>query len=357
MSNATDAGTVINTNLTLINILTYVFLCVVTFGIGSAVEPSALRLVVRERRCAFAVGLLSQYLVMPAAARFVEFFLAMPPVDAFGLVLIGCCPGGATSNAFAYFAKADMALSVSMTAVSNALAFATLPLLLSLWTRDLDPTLSAAIPFVEIMGSLLMVLIPAGIGVALRAYRRNWAKRAEKLGAISGAVLILSSATAGLIQNRDTLAEASLFPWKNGLAVCLVSPIGMVAVLLAAACLDLPFCRRAGCCFQTAQWERLPLPALSTIILETGIQNTVLSLAIATLTARDWSTDAAFRLQLISIMWGLIVSTEAIFVMLLLRALNQRWKPTDPPLPITSLDQEPPSVGAASSAASQQAAC
>ena len=74
-------------------------------------------------------------------------------------------------------------------------------------------------------------------------------------------------------------------------------------------------------------------------------------------TARDWSTDAAFRLQLISIMWGLIVSTEAIFVMLLLRALNQRWKPTDPPLPITSLDQEPPSVGAASSAASQQAAC
>ena len=59
------------TDLTLINILTYVFLTVVTFGIGAGVELDALRQVARHQKSAIAVGLLSQWLVVPAAARLV----------------------------------------------------------------------------------------------------------------------------------------------------------------------------------------------------------------------------------------------------------------------------------------------
>ena len=305
------------TDLTVINILTYAFLCVVTFGIGAAVKVPDLRDVAKCRKKAFIIGLGCQYLVMPAAARLVATLLNMPGPDALGLILLGCCPGGATSNAFSYFAKADMALSVSMTAVSNGLAFATLPLLLALWTRGIS-SLQAAIPFLEIMGSLLMVLLPAALGIVLRHYRPNAAKYAERLGAVSGGVLILTSTFVGLITNGRTLGVSELFPWTTAVGVCLVAPVGMLSALGAMVLLRTP------CCVQRTGGERTPLPVVATVVMETGIQNTVIALAICTLTSAGWSRDAAFRLQLMPIMWGLVVSTEAVVVMLVFRLLIGR---------------------------------
>jgi len=310
MESATN-GTQVDaaTDLTAINILTYVFLCVVTFGIGSAVDLSHLRTVLRKRKAAFCVGLLAQYLAMPAVARLVaSTVLSMPDVDAFAVILIGCCPGGATSNAFAYFARADMALSVSMTAVSNALAFGMLPLLLFLWTQGMVlPNGQTSMPYLDIFGSLCMVLIPAGIGVTLRHRQPQWAKRAEKVGAVGGVLLIVSSIFAGLIQNGSSIGDAELLPWRNAVAVILIAPIGMVFALLAAVSLN------------AIVAEKLPLASVATVVIETGVQNTVLALAICTLTTSSWPAAAAFRMQLIPILWGIFVSTEACVVMLLFR--------------------------------------
>ena len=305
------------TDLTVINILTYAFLCIVTFGLASAVTVSEFVTVLKTRKTAFVVGLGSQYLVMPAAARLIATLLDMPDVDALGLILIGCCPGGAMSNAFAYFARADMALSVSMTAVSNGLAFASLPLLLFLWTRGLSDSIQASIPFLEIVGSLLMVLVPAALGVLLRHNNPKWAKRAEKVGAISGGVLVATSTFVGLISNGKSLGYSELFPWKNGFSVCLVAPLGMLFALFAVGLLNTP------CCLKLLE-KPTPLPVLATVVMETGIQNTVLALAICTLTSTGWTRDAAFRLQLLPIMWGLFVSTEAVLVMFLFRWLVGR---------------------------------
>ena len=80
VTNGTQVDSV--TDLSLINILTYVFLCVVTFGIGSAIDLSHLRLVLRKRKAAFCVGLLAQYVAMPSVARLVaSTFLSMPDVS------------------------------------------------------------------------------------------------------------------------------------------------------------------------------------------------------------------------------------------------------------------------------------
>ena len=89
-----------------INIMTYVFLSSIMFGIGSTIKMEALRNVIRRRKLAFAIGMTSQYLVVPAAARFVaSVVLNMPSFHAFVVVLIGCCPGGAISNAFTMLGK------------------------------------------------------------------------------------------------------------------------------------------------------------------------------------------------------------------------------------------------------------
>ena len=187
-NSSSGAGTSNGGSLTLTYVFTYVFLALVTFGIGAALELKQLKDVWRRCKVAFCTGLLAQYLIMPAAARVVsKNMFNAPDLDAFGLILIGCCPGGAVSNSFAYFARADMALSLSMTATSNALAFGTMPLLLFVWTQGLNlPFESTNLPWVDILSSLAMVLGPAALGIQLRRKSTKWALRAERLGAVGG---------------------------------------------------------------------------------------------------------------------------------------------------------------------------
>ena len=81
------------------------------------------------------------------------------------------------------------------------------------------------------------------------------------------------------------------------------------------------------------RWSNpLPLPVTATMVLETGVQNTVIALAIAALTSASWPADEAFRLQLLPIAWGLFVSAEAAIVMLIFRYLirkQQQKAPSD----------------------------
>jgi predicted Na+-dependent transporter len=320
-----------------INILTYVFLCSVMFGIGAGVRLNSLKSVITQRKSAFAVGLLSQYLVVPAAARFVtSVVLQMPDLDGFVVVLIGCCPGGAVSNAMTYWSKGDLALSVAMTVVSNTLAFATLPLLLLIWTQGYEG-MAATVPYLEIFYSLLMVLVPASIGIMLRRHNDIWANRAEKIGAAGGLFLIAASIVAGLASNVSTLGNQTLFPWKNIVSVFLVAPIGMMFAFFAIS--GLQNMQRKGWCLSkdyTAEATEatnvdpengaidgvsntnatddgiVPLPSVATIVIETGVQNTVLAMAIMTLSFSSTANASDYlRMQLLIVLWGIVVSFEA----------------------------------------------
>lgn len=303
-----------------ISILSYAFIGVVMFGIGAGVKLAQLREIRRSRKSAFAVGLMSQYLIVPAAARAIVTWMDLPDMDAFGVLLLGCCPGGAISNAFAYFAKGDLAMSVSMTAVSNLLAFGTLPFLLWAWTLGLDTR--ARIPYLQIFGSLLLALVPASMGGVLRHRSELWGRRAEKFGAASGVLIIVGMLAAGLVQNSGTMDDPYLLPWRNAIAVALVAPIGMLFALAAMRLL------------RKWQGQPVPLPVLATVVLETGVQNSALALAIANLTTSDtgrYSRADAFRLQFVCILWGIIVGAEALLVVLAFRVLISRERAAGEP--------------------------
>ena len=308
------------------------------FGIGAGVRVNDLKTVIYQRKSAFAVGLLSQYLIVPAASRFItSVVLAMPDIDGFIIVLLGCCPGGAVSNAMAYWSKGDLALSVAMTVVSNTLAFVTLPLLLLIWTQGYSG-MAATVPFLEIFFSLLMVLIPAGIGIVLRRNNAKWADRAEKVGGIGGLFLIVASIVAGLASNLATLSDQTLFPWKNIVSVFLVAPIGMCFAFGAISVLQ--WAQRKGWCLSKGKTKHqtkegvvvvadesddsgiVPLPSVATIVIETGVQNTVLAMAIMTLSFSSTATAPQYlRMQLLIILWGIVVSFEASVAMCIFRFL------------------------------------
>ena len=138
--------------------------------------------------------------------------------------------------------------------------------------------------------------------------------------------MIASSIVVGFATNASTLADAELLPWKNVVAVMLVAPMGMVFAWGAVAALE--HCRRrrrgAGGA-ERASAAAVPSPVKATVVIETGVQNTVLALAIVSLSFADAVPYREFfRMQLVIIFWGLMVTCEASVVMLLFRRIIGR---------------------------------
>ncbi len=137
-------------------------LSVVMFGMGLTLHLSDFNYVLRMPRLVLAgVGL--QYTVMPIAAVSISMVLGLDPVLTAGMVLVGASPGGTASNVVCYLARGNVALSITLTAVSTLLAVILTPLL----TLQLVAT-SIHVPTVEMLLSILyMIVLPVSLGIAL----------------------------------------------------------------------------------------------------------------------------------------------------------------------------------------------
>ena len=101
---------------------------VVMFGMGLTLQPNDFK-VVFSRPKDVIIGCLAQFTIMPLLAFLLTRFFSLPTDLAIGVILVGTCPGGTSSNVMTYLSKGDVALSVGMTSVSTLLApFLTPPL-------------------------------------------------------------------------------------------------------------------------------------------------------------------------------------------------------------------------------------
>ena len=136
---------------------------VVMFGMGLTLRPVDFALVAK-RPLPVLIGVVAQFVIMPATAVLVTYLLNLPPELAAGVILVGCAPGGTSSNVVTYLARGDVALSVTMTSVSTLLAPIMTPLL-TLWLAGQHMPVSAA----AMAGSIMkMVLIPVAAGLIVR---------------------------------------------------------------------------------------------------------------------------------------------------------------------------------------------
>jgi len=95
-------------------------------------------------------GALAQYTIMPLVAFVLTKIFGLDPYLAVGIILVGCCPGGVSSNVMSYLAKGDVAFSVGMTTVSTLLAPIMTPLLV-LWLADTSINVNAVGMFLNIL--------------------------------------------------------------------------------------------------------------------------------------------------------------------------------------------------------------
>jgi BASS family bile acid:Na+ symporter len=229
-----------------------------TMGLGLTLDDFR-RVASRPR--AVLVGLLGQLLLLPALAFTCAWAFGLSAPLALGLVLIAACPGGAHSNLYASFAKADTALSVTLTALSGFLTILTIPLLLRLATTVFAADGSIPpMPIGSTMAQIFLVMgLPVALGMLLRARSERWARRVERPIKGLATLLLLVIIVGSLRGNGERLGAAML---SSGAAVLTLNG--------ASTLLGWGLARAAG----------LPLAQQLTVALEVGIQNGTLAFAL-----------------------------------------------------------------------------
>jgi BASS family bile acid:Na+ symporter len=150
-------------------------------GIGLSLTPADFKRVLKQPK-AFFVGAICQMLILPAIAIAVIALTGLEGELAIGLFILSLCPGGATSNLYSYLAKADVGLSVSLTAVIGFITPFTIPLL-AVWAINFygSEGNQFELPIMTTWIKLMVVtVIPVLVGMGIRAKWSDFAKRSER---------------------------------------------------------------------------------------------------------------------------------------------------------------------------------
>lgn len=238
-------------------------LIVLMFQLGIEIDRQAFVEVARKPQAVIA-GLIGQLIALPLIALALGLFFNLPPIYFMGLVLIACCPGGSSSNVFSMLAKGDVALSITLTALSSVITLFTIPLVM-----EAAATVASAQMGVEIelpIGKLLvqnivLMFLPMALGAL---FRKLWPKAAGKVQMVLKkfafpALIILISVF--FAQHFDTI----------------IANIGRLGLIVAALIL-----LAMGTGLLLVWLFKLREAARRTIIIEVGMQNAAQAITVAT---------------------------------------------------------------------------
>ena len=166
------------------------------------------------------VGACAQFLIMPCVAWLLVRVFRLEPALALGILLVGCCPGGVSSNIMSYLCHGDVAFSVGMTCASTLLAPVMTPLLMEL-TAGAIIEIDAIGMFLNI---LIVTIIPVGIGCFLNytySHRKSFPTVQSLMPGVS--VICLACIVGGVISTvHDALIARGLllFIWTFAVVFC-----------------------------------------------------------------------------------------------------------------------------------------
>lgn len=202
------------------------------------------------------IGVLLQFAVMPLAAFLIGIVLALPGELAAGLILVGSCGGGTASNVICYLARANVALSITMTIASTLLGVVMTPLLCWLYiATDID------VDHLSMLVSIIkMVIAPVLLGVALNHFFRRSIQRIEPLLAPLSVLAIVVIIAVIVALNEGRLVQVGVLVF---VAVVLHNSLGLAAGY---------YCSR---------FSGLAEKDCRAIAIEVGMQNSGLAVALA----------------------------------------------------------------------------
>ncbi|MBQ5706106.1 MAG: bile acid:sodium symporter family protein [Bacteroidaceae bacterium] len=238
-------------------------LLVLMFLLGTDLDKKAFEGVTKNPRAILA-GMTGQIILLPLIAFLIAWALKLPPVYFMGITLIACCPGGSSSNVFSMLAKGDVALSVTLTAISSIVTLFTLPFIMEIVAAFVSDQSGAIISLPVgklLIQNVVLFLVPMLLGITLKKFRPETAKKVNKaLSKVAFPALIVLALTFFLQYTKEIFDNFALL----GLAA---------TALILAAMLCSSLLSRAG---------NFGKAVRRTIVIEVGMQNAAQAIAIAT---------------------------------------------------------------------------
>ncbi len=271
----------------------------IMLGMGASLTLKDFTLALKRPQ-GLVIGLLSQYGFMPLIGLTLALLLPVPVEIKIGLLIMGCMPGGTTSNIFTYFSKGNLALSVLMTVNSTVFGVLLIPLILVTYIQILlAQGYQIDVPMGNIVTTLFLLLAPVAIGMAIRKWNANTGAIIELAGGALGVFFIFFLLVSWVPRNWQFLMETSIFTYVGAIA------LGLLGFTFG---------------YLLANGLKLHPRNSRTIALETGIQNGPLAIAIVAFTFAGAQQQA---IMAVPALYSLFIVITSAMLTLWFRRVNE----------------------------------
>ena len=230
-------------------------LMIVMFGMGLTMKLGDFAVVFRQPRDVI-VGCLAQFIVMPLLAFGLGRVFGLNDELLVGVVLVGTCPGGTSSNVITYLSKGDTALSVGMTSINTLLAPFLTPMLTYLYLRT-----SVSVDVKAMFMSIIqVVIVPIGLGLLINKVFGNYTQKIrDALPSVSVTAICLI--VAAVVSHNSEKIRAT------GMVIFAVVILHNILGYLCGYLVGIAF--------------RMDLPRKKAVAIEIGMQNSGLATTLA----------------------------------------------------------------------------
>ena len=247
-----------------------------------------------QRPWPIVVALFGQLVLLPAIALGLAWAFKLTPVFFIGLVLIACCPGGSSSNVFSKLAGGDVALSVTLTALSSVITLFTIPFIMSWATSMVGESVGISLPVGNLIKqNLVLMLLPVLLGIALHYAWPVAAEKTDKVLSKLAFPLLLALITVFYIQHHKTI----------------LANIGVLGLCVTALILV-----AIGCSALLSRLVATDTRQRRTVVIEVGMQNAAQAIAIASSPFIFANEQMAIPAILYSLMMNIVLLTYVFVV-------------------------------------------
>jgi len=208
------------------------------------------------------IGLCNQIIIVPLIGFLLASIFPVQPEIAVGIMILASCPGGATSNLICNLAKGDIALSVTLTAISSFITILTIPFIINFSLQHfLNQGQIIQLDVWETIKQVLAItVIPVGLGMLIRRYKEDLASKMEKPVRIASGVIMAVVVIGVVIKEKDSFVSG-------------FQQAGAVALSLNIATMAIGYF--------SAKLFKVNLKRAISIAIESGVQNGTLAITIA----------------------------------------------------------------------------
>lgn len=267
----------------------YIVLPILTllmFDLGLSLRLEDFGKVVR-RPGAIVVAMVGQLVLLPLIALGLAWTFHLPPVFFIGLVLIACCPGGSSSNVFSKLAGGDVALSVTLTALSSIITLVTIPFIMQGATQLVGESVGITLPVGNLVKqNLVLMLLPVLLGIGLHYLWPKGAAKVDKVLTKLAFPLLLVLITIFYIQHHRTIID------NIGVLGLCVTVLILVAI---------------GCSSLLSRLVKNSPEQRRTVVIEVGMQNAAQAIAIASSPLIFANEEMAIPAILYSLMMNVVL--------------------------------------------------